>query len=81
MDNEQENFKLDSKASIFTAELYSILKSLQFIKRSNNRKFSILCDSKSTIQKINNLNNDHPIVSKIQDYIIMIHSRHKSMCI
>ena len=81
MGNEQENFKLDNKASIFTAELYSILKSLQVIERSNNRKFTILCDSKSAIQKINSLYSDHPIVSKIQDYIIMLHSRHKSICI
>ena len=41
MHSEQENFKLSNKASIFTAEIYDILKVLQVIER-NNRNYDFM---------------------------------------
>ena len=79
MHDGQESFKLNDKPNIFTAELYLILEVLTIIERNNNRNFNILCGSKSAIQKSNNLYSDHPIVSKIQSYIIMLHTRHKTV--
>ena len=49
------------------------------IDNSNNRRYTIFTDSKSSIQKINNLNNDHPIVSSIQSWLIRLNKKHKSI--
>ena len=64
--NTQQNFKLDRNSSIFTAELYAILKAVQLIENSNYRNFTILTDSKSAMQAIADICSNHPIVNKIQ---------------
>ena len=75
----QEVFKLENYASIFTAELYSIFKLLQYIESTNCRNYIIFTDSKSSIGAIQNINSDHPIVSKIQSWLIMMCMRHKNV--
>ena len=56
------------------------MKALQGIERNNNRNFTILSDCKSAIQKIS-LYSDHPIVTRIQNSIIILHTRLESICI
>ena len=70
-------FKLEIYSSVFSAELYAILKVLQFIDSNNNRNFTILTDSKSSIEAIKAIHSSHPIVSKIQSWLIMLQTRHK----
>ena len=79
LNNEENSFKLEKHSSIFTAELYSIFKVLQRIENVHNRNFTILTDSKSSIQAIQNINNSHPIVSKIQSWLIMMQARYKTV--
>ena len=55
------------------------MKAVHSIESNNNRNFTLLTDSKSAINVIDNLNSDHLIVSKIQAWIIQLHSRHKSI--
>ena len=73
----KEIFKLDKYLSVISAELYTILQILQYIESNKNRNYTILSDSKSSIQAINSMNSSPPIVSKIQSWIIMLQSRHK----
>ena len=40
-----------------------------------------LCHSNRAMQKINSLYSDFPTMTKIQIYIIIVHSRHTSVCI
>uniref|UniRef100_A0A8D8QTJ8 RNase H type-1 domain-containing protein n=1 Tax=Cacopsylla melanoneura TaxID=428564 RepID=A0A8D8QTJ8_9HEMI len=52
------NWKLDKKASIFTAEGIALLKCLENIKERLTKKFMIFIDSKSIIQGIQNFSNN-----------------------
>ena len=62
----ERGIKLDNIASIFNAKLYVILNVLQSIEHTHYINFTILTDSKNLIQAINKVNNEHPIVTKIQ---------------
>ena len=75
----EQSFKLDINSSIFTAELYAILKVVQMIENSNHRNFTILTDSKSAMQAIADIYSNHPIVTKIQSWIILLQTRHKTI--
>ena len=75
--NDEKAFKLSVHATIYSAELYAILKALQAIDNSFNMKFTIFTDSKSSMQKINRMYSNHPIISKIQSWLIRLESRHK----
>ena len=59
-------YKLSRNATIFTAELYAISAALSIIKNNNNRKFTILSDSKSALHFIEKPTIDHPLTSAIQ---------------
>ena len=56
-----------------------MLKIMLLIENSCYRNFTILADSKSTAQAINDIYSNHPIISKIQTWIIAVQSRHKSI--
>jgi Holliday junction resolvase-like predicted endonuclease len=59
--------------------LYAILTALQNIDEIKHRRFTISSDSKSAIQIIDAINNDHPIATKIQMWIIRLAARKKSV--
>jgi len=65
-------------ASIFTAELLAIDEALENIYNDRNRSFTILTDSRSTLEAVQTPS-DHPIISRIQDWLIMIARRHKTV--
>ena len=71
--------KLNNKSSIYTAELSAILLAVKKIYNSANDNFTIYTDSRSTLQPIETINSDHPIVSKIQEWIIKLSARKKKI--
>ena len=57
--------KIDSRATIFTAEMYAILTAVQSLNQMNGNEWTIMSDSRSAIQAIMRGNNGHPIASAI----------------
>ena len=74
------NYKLHKYASIFTAELYAILKCLHFIKCIAPKKFLILTDSLSSLQTLKQPNSQNPIGQQILQVIKSINTMDKSVC-
>ena len=75
--------RLNPKCSIFTAELYAIKAAINLIDTDNqSRHHTIISDSRSVLQIIENPTVSHPIVSAIQSQIIQCQERgkHISLC-
>ena len=51
---------------------------LKVIDDDTNRNFTIFTDSRSALQAIEIYNSDHPIVSKIRDWLTQLQPRHKT---
>ena len=66
-------------ASVYTAELLAIFFALDRIESSNKTNITIFSDSLSSLQAINNILCSHPIVSKIQSYIVKLKQNGKSI--
>lgn len=71
--------KLPTHITIFHAELIGILDALEFINNSNSRRYTIFSDSTSALYAIEQYNSSNPIVLKIQNWIVRLHSRHKEV--
>ena len=71
--------RLSNNASIFTAELTAIVKSLELINTLPNRNFTIYSDSNSALMTINQYNSQHPIVQRIQEWLYKLSARYKSV--
>ena len=69
--------RIAKSASIYTAELHTIHDILEIISNSRNRSFTIISDSISAMQAIEQYNSVHPILSSIQDWLIRVGSRNK----
>ncbi|KAI5721728.1 hypothetical protein M8J77_024902 [Diaphorina citri] len=65
--NETKRFALNKHSSVFHAELFSILQSLNHVKELNTRKILIISDSLSSFQAISNLHHPNPLVKKIHE--------------
>ena len=59
----KQTFKLDTNISIFTAELYAILKVMHLIENDYYRNVVILIDSKSAMRAIADKYNNRPTVT------------------
>jgi len=80
IDNNQPiRSKLPHVSSIFTAELMAILVALYNIAGYNNNSFSIFTDSQSAISAIEKIKQQHPIVTEVQQWIIRLHTIHKTV--
>ena len=66
----------EQSSSIYTEELYVILKVIQLIENSNHRNFTILTDSKSAMLAIADIYSNYPILNKIQSRKIWPQTRH-----
>lgn len=62
--------------SIFDAEITAIYLSLKFINDNNTVNALIVSDSKSSLEALTNLYTKHPIISRIQDYLINSKNKH-----
>ena len=71
--------KIRKDSTIFTAELYEILEALEFIDTNRIGNFTIITDSLSSLQAVERPYSDHPLVSKIQSWLISLSSRHKTV--
>ena len=71
--------RLPDKASIFTAELETIVSALRYIKiTTKNNKFVVFGDSKSALQAL--LSKwDHPTVQTIMRFLVFLHTVHKTV--
>ena len=69
--------RLPNKASIFTAELETIVSALRYIKiTTKNNKFVVFGDSKSALQAL--LSKwDHPTVQTLMRFLVFLHTVHK----
>lgn len=65
--NTIKKYHLTNYTSIFTAELYAILKAVEYILEKNLRKMVICCDSLSTIQSIEQMYSKNPLVQNIKE--------------
>ena len=73
--------KLGNEATIFTAELYAILNTMEDIDGHQGRRFIIYWDSQSAIKALRNYNTNHPTLSKIYKWLVEVTSRHKRVSI
>lgn len=73
------SYKLHDYASIFTAELYAILKALQYTTCLKPNKFLILTDSLSSVQAISQLQSRNPLIILIQHEITKLKHMHKEV--
>ena len=71
--------KLSDNASIFTAELTAILKSLEYVNKIEGKRFTIYSDSYSALTAIKQFNPSHPLIWKIQEWLCWLASRYKSV--
>jgi ribonuclease HI len=67
--NEYQKFNLGKSATIFTAELFAILKSIEKSLSISNEHFIIFSDSLSALQAIDNIYSKNPIVQRIHESI------------
>lgn len=72
-------YRLQSSASIFTAELYAIHQALNLIMSSQKTSFLISTDSLSSIQSIRNQFTTHPMASDIQETLTRLFSQGKNV--
>ena len=71
--------RLPNSASSYTAELTAVVHALKETSKINARRFVIYTDSKSIIQALCQYNPSQPLVQKAQEWLYILHSRHKSV--
>lgn len=64
-----EIFRLENETSIFTCELYAILKAVQFGTTTNEPNILICSDSQSSIISLCDMYSKHPIIQNIQSAV------------
>ena len=69
------NVRLSRYSSVFSAELFAILKSLRYVKNSADSKFIIFSDSLSAIESIKNNKNKNALNIKINQILGSIHDK------
>ena len=62
--------KLPTISSIYTAELYAILETLNILNVHSENKFTIFSDSLSSLKGIQQLSSNRPILSNLQSKLI-----------
>ena len=77
--NTRETLKLPTQATIFTAELTAIKMALKRAKDQIGNSFTIFSDSRSAVQAIQRLNNNHPLVVDIYEILIELTSDNKTI--
>ena len=70
---------LPGEASIFTAELYAIIKALSIIENSTYLDWTVFSDSQASIQAISQQNPKHPLVQSIQTILFRLHNQQKNI--
>ena len=70
---------LNPAASIYTAELYAVLRALHAIYETDMHSFTVYSDSRSVLHSIASCNDSHPVVCQIHDWLIRLSSRHKTV--
>ena len=58
--------------SIFTAELFAILKAIEKIVTASGIHFTVFSDSKSVLQSLSIFNSLNPLVLKIQQWVLLL---------
>ena len=71
--------KLNNNSSVFTAELHAILELMEDIEDHAGRKYTVFTDSQSAIKAINSYGRFHPLIHKIQKWLVQIATRRKSV--
>ena len=63
---------LPAESSIFTAELYTILKAIEKVATMEDGYYTIFCDSRSVLQALGNFNPDNPLVLRVLQWLHII---------
>ena len=71
--------RIPNESSVFTAELKALIQALQYIQKSKHNSFIICTDSLSSLQAIENLNINHPIILDIIKFHHHLTSRNKAI--
>ena len=69
--------RLSNNASIFTAELTALAKSLEVASTLHGTYFTVYSDSYSALMAIKDYNSFHPIVQKILEWLCKLSSKYK----
>nr|CAI5822378.1 unnamed protein product [Callosobruchus analis]CAI5836888.1 unnamed protein product [Callosobruchus analis] len=77
--NESYKFSLDPKCSVYTAELFAILKAMEFRTSAESDTYIICSDSRSAITVIRNIFSPDPIIKKILDLHSFLNNQSKSV--
>ena len=68
-ENTSMAFRINTNASIFTAEPYAILNAIEFAISTQHTNINIISDSKSSILAIKNILTRNPIIIKIHNLL------------
>lgn len=74
-------FRLAPMCSVFSAELFAILKALELILNSSNRNSIICSDSKSAIDAVSDIFSKNTLVQEIHRIHMQVVDANKSVCI
>ena len=68
---------LDSKFSVFNAEIYAIYSCLKIIYTTGSAgdSFIIHCDSQSTLAALEKFISSNPLVQEVQDWLVLLHRK------
>ena len=58
-------FKMSEYTTTYTAELYAVLQALMHIQQSDCRFSAVITDSLSTINALNNVTSQHPLIQRV----------------
>ena len=59
------SMRLPDSASVFTAEVWAIIKALEQIKDSNASKYIVFTDSLSCLQALHHMKLEHPLIGMV----------------
>ena len=72
--------RLPYNFSIFSTELLAVLSAIIYIFNSpSGNKFTIYTDCQSILSVLRSTFSDHPIVSQIHDWLVLVTNRHKTV--
>ena len=70
---------LPSSASVFTSELYSILRALKQIVSTEGFNFTIFSDSRSVLEALGSFNYSHPFALEILEWLFLLNCKRKTI--
>ena len=74
------SLRLPDSASVFTAEVWAIIKALEQIKDSTASKYIVFTDSLSCLQAVHHVKLEHPLIGMVIRKCVLLNIAKKRHC-